>query len=165
VLGPGRWWPGRLGDEDTRMPGPGPEVVGSSRVAFVRESLPRRASLDRVQGERGPVVVGPVRVGVRCWCRGGPGPWLAVRWAASPFRVNQAARAEVVLPAGQVDRASPGDEASSRARRPGRRVAPAGPAGSLPGRGARGRCGSSRADGESWLPAPGPGTEVSRPRS
>ena len=100
VLGPGQWWPGRLGDVDTRMPGPGPEVVGSSRVAFVRESLPRRASLDRVQGERGPVVVGPVRVGVRCWCRGGPGPWLAVRWAASPFRVNQAARAEVVLPAG-----------------------------------------------------------------
>ena len=73
VLGPGRWWPGRLGDEDTRMPGPGPEVVGSSRVAFVRESLPRRASLDRIQGERGPVVVGPVRVGVRCWCRGWPG--------------------------------------------------------------------------------------------
>jgi hypothetical protein len=34
VLGPGQWWPGRLGDEDTRMPGPGPELVGSSRVAF-----------------------------------------------------------------------------------------------------------------------------------
>jgi hypothetical protein len=142
VLGPGRWWPGRLEDEDTRMPGPGPEVVGSSRVAFVRESLPRRASLDRdhhrVQGERGPLVVGPVRVGVRCWCRGGPGPWLAVRWAASLFRVNQAARAAVVLPAGQVDRAGPSDEASSRARRPGRRVAPAGPAGSLPGLGGAG---------------------------
>jgi hypothetical protein len=48
------------------------------------------------------------------------------------------ARAVVVLPAGQVDRAGPGDEASSRARRPGRRVAPAGPAGSLPGLGERG---------------------------
>ncbi len=169
MLGPGQRWPGRLGDEDTRMPGPGPgpEMVGSSRVAFVRESLPRRASLDRVQGERGPVVVGPVRVGVRYWCRGGPGPWLAVRWAASPFRVNQAARAVVVLPAGQVDRAGPSDEASSRARpgHPGRRVVPAGPAGSLPGQGARGRCGSSRAVGESWLPAPGPGTGFSRPRS
>jgi hypothetical protein len=165
VLGPGRWRPGRLGDENTRMPGPGPEVVGSSRVAFVRESLPRRASLDRIQGERGPVVVGPVRVGVRCWCRGGPGPWLAVRWAASPFRVNQAARAVVVLPAGHVDRAGPSDEASPE---PGVRAVGwpwAGPAGSLPGRGARGRCGSSRAIGESWLPAPGPGTEVSRPRS
>jgi hypothetical protein len=38
VLGPGQWWPGRLGDEDTRPgaggmpgPGPGPELVGSSR--------------------------------------------------------------------------------------------------------------------------------------
>ena len=113
MLGPGQWWPGRLGDEDTRMPGPGPEVVGSSRVAFVRESLPRRASLDRVQAERGPVVVGLVRVGVRCWCRGGPGPWLAVRWAASPFRVNQAACAVVVLPAGQVDRAGPSDDVNN----------------------------------------------------
>ena len=164
-LGPAGGGPGGSEMKTTRMPGPGPEVVGSSRVAFVRESLPRRASLDRVQAERGPVVVGPVRVGVRCWCRGGPDPWLAVWWAASPFRVNQAARAEVVLPAGQVDRASPGDEVSSRARRPGRRVAPAGPAGSLPGRGARGRCGGSRAIGESWLPAPGPGTGFSRPRS
>jgi hypothetical protein len=54
---------------------------------------------------------------------GGPDPWLAVRWAASPFRVNQAARAVVVLPAGQVDRAGPSDEASTRARRPGRWVA------------------------------------------
>jgi hypothetical protein len=124
VLGPGRWWPGRLGDEDTRMPwSRARSGRGPLWVAFVQESLPGRASLDRVQDERGPMVVGPVRVGVRCWCRGGPGPWLAVRWAASPFRVNQAARAVVVLPAGQVDRAGPSDEASTRARRPGRWVA------------------------------------------
>ena len=30
VLGPGQWWPGRLGDEDTRMPMvPGPKWSGA----------------------------------------------------------------------------------------------------------------------------------------
>ena len=48
VLGPGQWWPGRLGDEDPRMPMvPGPRWSGPLWVAFVQESLPGRASLER----------------------------------------------------------------------------------------------------------------------
>ena len=48
VLGPGQWWPGRLGDEDPRMPMvPGPRWSEPLWVAFVQESLPGRASLER----------------------------------------------------------------------------------------------------------------------
>jgi hypothetical protein len=102
-LGPAGGRPERLGDEDNRMPDPDPKLVWSSWVAFQRESLPGRAVLTGPgPGERSPVVVGPVRVGVRFWRREGrgPGPWLAVRWAASPFRVNKGTLAVVVLPAG-----------------------------------------------------------------
>jgi hypothetical protein len=65
------------------MPDPCPRLVGSSLVTFVRESLPGRAVLTGLgPGERGPVVVGPVRVGVLFWRRGGPDPLLAVMPAA-----------------------------------------------------------------------------------
>jgi hypothetical protein len=114
--------PGRLGDEDTRMPKPDPKLVGSSRVAFVLESLPGRAVLTGPgPGERCPVVVGPVRVGVQFWRREGPFPWLAVRWAASQFRVNQgtlalvAARGRVLAAPVRVTRRRP---EPGRPRRP-----------------------------------------------
>ncbi len=107
--------PGRLVDEDTRMPKPDPKLVGSSRVAFVLESLPGREVLTGPgPGERFPVVVGPVRVGVQFWRRGGPVPWLAVRWAASPFRVNQGTLA-LVAARGRVTRRRP---EPGRPRRP-----------------------------------------------
>jgi hypothetical protein len=66
------WRPEWLRDEDTRMPDPGPELVESSREAFVRESLQGLIDLTRpgLSG-RGPVmVIGPVRVEVRFWFRG-----------------------------------------------------------------------------------------------
>ncbi len=58
VLGPSRRRRGRLGDEDTRLPGPGPELAGSSRVAFCgrryRGYRGGQASLDRVQVSAAP---------------------------------------------------------------------------------------------------------------
>jgi hypothetical protein len=87
-----------------------------------------RCSTGKDPSERGPVVVGPVRVGVRLGARCGPGSVARQRLGGQSIPSQPMISCRSRAARGRCSHAGSGDVCRSRARRPGRWVAPSGPA-------------------------------------
>ena len=116
-----------------------------------------RCSTGKDPSERGPVVVGPVRVGVRLGARCGPGSVARQRLGGQSIPSQPMISCRSRAARGRCSHAGSGDIVSVPGPAPGSVGCPRPARLFTPWPSGVGRCGRSRAFGEIWLLADGPG--------